>query len=202
MGESLNKQNWWTRLDERFERKRPELWKFVKWNIMGALSTVVEVGAYALMRYVLFKNFLTAPIRMPPLLQRVFELVKLDQGKGYLYAFLISITLGYIAAYILNRKLSFKSNSNVVLSSLLYTLNVVVVILVGSWVGTKFSVFLAQRDLLQWDFLAKIVQMLVPAIWAYPLNRFVIFPKKKEGAPPPTDIEQASQQEKEVTVHE
>ena len=180
MNDPVKKGNWLTRLDGKLEQKIPEFWKFLKWMIMGGLSTVVEIGAHYLLQYVIFKEILTAPISLPPLLQRVFSMVGLDQGRGYLYTYLISITIGYIAAYILNRKVSFKSNSNVALSSFLYTLNVIVVILVGSWVGTKFSVYLVGRGLQKWDFLAKPVEMLVPMLWAYPLNRFVIFPTKKD----------------------
>ena len=170
----------WRNLDGKLEKWNPELWKFIKWCIMGLVSTVPEMGSYYLMQYVLFKNILTAPISAPPALQAVLDLVKLNEGRGYLYAGLISITIGYTVAYVLNRKLSFKSDANVALSSFLYALNVLLVILVGSWVVAKFSMFLVARGWQSWDFLAKPVQMLVPMIWAYPLNRFIVFTQKKE----------------------
>jgi len=177
-------KNWWLKLDKRMEDSRPELWKFIKWNLVGAVTTVLDLGTFYLMMFVLFSyTFLTAPIGGPAWLQSFLAAIGLDEGLGFLYAYLISITLGYIAAYILNRKVAFKANNNVTLSSVIYAVNVVVVIITGSWFGTWFSMFLLD---LGWSsvlvtLLVKPLQLLIPMLWAYPLNRFVVFAQKKEA---------------------
>ena len=177
-------KQWWLNIDKKMEDSRPELWKFIKWNLVGAVTTVLDMGAYFLMMFVLFSDdFLYAPIGGPPWLQNFLAAIGLDEGLGTLYAFLISITLGYIAAYILNRKVAFKANNNVTLSSVIYAVNVVVVIISGSWFGTWFTMFLLERGVASVlvTLIAKPLQMLIPMTWAYPLNRFIVFAQKKDS---------------------
>jgi len=179
-------KQWWLNLDKRMEDSRPELWKFIKWNLVGAVTTVLDLGTYFIMLAALSDEFLYAPIGGPIWLQNFLAAIGLDEGLGILWTFLISITLGYIAAYILNRKVAFKANNNVTLSSVIYAVNVIVVIITGSWFGTWFTMFLRNRHVASWlvTILPKPLQMLIPMTWAYPLNRFIVFAQKKEE---PTD---------------
>ena len=55
----------------------------------------------------------------------------------------------------------------------------VAVILIGSWFGTWFSMFLEGQNLHMLIFLVKPVQMLIPMAWSYPLNRFIVFTQRK-----------------------
>ena len=50
-------------------------------------------------------------------------------SKGYLYTYLISTTIGYAIAFILNRKITFKADVNPTLSMILYAIMVVFTIL-------------------------------------------------------------------------
>ena len=176
----IKKQNWWVRLDTSMEAKKPELWKFIKWCITGLLASLVELIVTYVMQYGIFRNIIDAPVNAPAFLQPVLDMIGLSQGRGYLYTYLISITIGYTIAFILNRKTVFKANNNVALSSFIYLANVVVVILVGSWFGTWASMFLENNNLQVLIFLVKPVQMLIPMAWSYPLNRFIVFTQKKE----------------------
>ena len=177
-------KQWWLNIDKKMEDSRPELWKFIKWNLVGAVTTVLDLGTYFLLLAVLREEFLYAPIGGPMWLQRFLGAIGLDEGLGILWTFLISITLGYIAAYILNRKVAFKADNNVTLSSVIYAVNVIVVIITGSWFGTWFTMFLRNRHVAAWlvTILPKPLQMLIPMTWAYPLNRFIVFAQKKSPA--------------------
>ena len=196
MSELKTNENLWTRIDKKLEVKIPEVWKFVKWMMMGGLASLVELGAHYLLQYLIFRAILTAPIGGPDWLQPILELLRLDRGQGYLYAYLISITIGYTIAYILNRKVTFKSVSNLALSTTLYAIMVVFTILAGAWIGTTFSVFLANRGWSHLNFLVKPVQMAIPGLWTYPLNRFVILrPSKEAKAEAEADAEANAQEE-------
>jgi putative flippase GtrA len=176
-------KSWWLKLDLRMEEKKPELWKFLKWNMVGLVTTVLDLGVYYFMMFALFSEaYRTAPIGGPIWLQSFLSAIGLDEGLGTLYAFLVSITLGYVAAFILNRKIAFKANNNAIFASVIYVVNVVVVIITGSWFGTWFTMFLLEAG---WNTVlvtlaVKPLQLLIPMIWAYPLNRFIVFAQKKD----------------------
>ena len=180
MVDTAKKESWLARLDHTLERKIPELWKFIKWAVMGGLASAVELGVHYLLEYV-FRDILTAPItNIPDWLMGVLEFARLTKGRGFLYAYLISITVGYAIAYVLNRKISFKSNANIALSTTLYVIMVVFIVLTGAWIGATLSDFLIGRDLERLTFLVKPLQMVISGLWTYPINRFVIYRRKKE----------------------
>jgi len=194
MSEAAKKDNVWTRLDKKLEAKIPEIWKIIKWMIMGGLASGVELIAHYVMQFGIFRNIYNDPVYVP-MLQPVLDVVGLSYGRGALFTFLISITIGYTIAYILNRKVTFKSATNLALSTFLYALMVIFTILAGAWIGTTLTNLLYTHGLSQWDFLVKIVQMAIPGLWTYPLMRFVIIRPEKKA---PAEAEQA-QAEEETT---
>ena len=185
MSETGKQQNLWTRIDQKLEAKIPEIWKIVKWMMMSGLASIVELGAHYLMQFAIFANIYNDPIEGS--LATVLNFFRLEQGLGAFYTFLISITIGYVIAYILNRKVTFKSATNLLWSTIGYALMVVFTILAGAWIGTWLTNLLYTHGLSQWDFLVKLVQMAIPGLWTYPLMRFVIIRPAKN---PPGEEEQ------------
>lgn len=55
--------------------------------------------------------------------------------KGYLYSYAISATIGYAAAYVMNRKLTFQADNNPVFSTVVYVIMVAGTILFNTWFG-------------------------------------------------------------------
>ena len=167
----------------KFTEKYAELWKFIKFSIVGFSSTIVELGIFYLLQYVVFKNILTAP--MPD--NAFFKFVSftgLADGMGYFYAYVISTTIGYIIAFILNRKTTFKADSNVLVSTILYILMVIFTIGMTAWLGTQFQIFMANKGMQALgDVIGKPIVAALATAWTYPLNRFVIHRHKKEAAP-------------------
>ena len=194
---SEKQQGLWTRIDNSLEKKIPEIWKIIKWIIMGGLASIVELGAHYLMQFVIFANIYNDPIPYGGL-QSFLSIFGLERGLGALYTFLISITIGYTIAYILNRKVTFKSATNLALSTFLYALMVIFTILAGAWIGTQLTNLLYVNNLSQWDFLVKIVQMMIPGLWTYPLMRFVIIRPDKNA--PAEDSEESTDAPAEETV--
>ncbi|MCL2530641.1 MAG: GtrA family protein [Oscillospiraceae bacterium] len=169
-------------LDKRLETKIPEIWKFIKWCIVGGLANLVDIGSYFIMLALMSEAFQFAPIGGPAWWQNFLNAIGLNEGRGVLIAFLTSITLGYVVAYILNRKVAFKANNGVALSSVIYALNVLFVIVVGSWFGTVFTLWLVNRGASATlvALLPKPLQVVIPMTWSYPLNRLIVFTQKKE----------------------
>ena len=145
----------------KFVNKHAEIWKFIKFTFTGASTSVLELAVFWVLQYVVFKSLNEVPVTD----NAVLSFLGIEY-KGYMYSYFISAVIGYAAAYIMNRKLTFKADANPILNTWF-----------GSFLGTLIknsghdSVFIV--------LLTKLIVMTVPTLWTYPLNRFVIHRKKK-----------------------
>lgn len=160
----------------KFIDKHKEIWKFIKFSFTGASTSVLELGVFMLLQYIVFKSLNEVPVTD----NAVLSFLGIEY-KGYLYSYAISATIGYAAAYIMNRKLTFKADANPVLSTIIYAVMVVCTIAFNTWFGAFLGTVIKNNG---WDnvfveMLTKVIVMTVPTIWTYPLNRFVIHRKKK-----------------------
>ena len=172
---------------QKFTEKYAELWKFIKFTLVGFSSTLVELAVFYLLQYVAFKDILNAAMPDNPVFKFLGS-IGLAEGKGYFYAYIISTTIGYIIAFILNRKTTFKADSNVVLSTVLYIIMVIFTIIATAWMGTKFQVFMTEKGLQSLgDIITKPLVATLATAWTYPLNRFVIHRHKKTDAEAPAE---------------
>lgn len=165
---------------KKFTLKYPELWKFIKFNICVLVTSALDICSYLFLLYVVFKNQNSTPLPESQLLSLLGI-----RYKGYLFAYLISTTLGYVAAFLINRKITFHANINVVGSSVMYFALAVFNILVSSWIGSVFGAYTAEHSLSSplLEIVSKFVIINIPTLWTYPLERFVIQRKKKKRAP-------------------
>ena len=163
-----------------FTQKHSEIWKFIKFTFTGASTSVLELAVFAFLQYVVFKSLNQVPVTDSPIL----DFLGIEY-KGYMYSYFISAVIGYAAAYIMNRKLTFKADANPVLSTVLYAIMVVCTIAFNTWFGAYLGTVIQNKgyDSVFIVLLTKLVVMTVPTLWTYPLNRFVIQRKKKKRAP-------------------
>jgi len=174
---------------KKFTEKHAELWKFIKFTFAGSSSSLVELGVYMLLTSIVFKSLIKVAFVNP-----LFNYIGID-SKGYLYSYLISITVGYAIAFVINRKVTFHADSNPTVSVVLYIIMVIFTIFAGSWLGTVMSSFSLTLIDKGWSEAAvnavcKIIQMAVPTLWTYPLNRFVIH-RKRKVAPAAEEVKNA-----------
>lgn len=158
-----------------FTEKYKELWKFIKFTFAGASSSLVELGVHMLLLNVVFAGFAGEIINNPTL-----NMIGIT-SKDVLYSYLISTTIGYTIAFIMNRKITFKADSNVALSTFLYALMVVFTIFANGWIGSAMTTFATNHGYegTLCDLIIKVIGMTIPTLWTYPLNRFVIHRHKK-----------------------
>ena len=160
----------------KFVNKHAEIWKFIKFTFTGASTSVLELAVFWVLQYVVFKSLNEVPVTD----NAVLSFLGIEY-KGYMYSYFISAVIGYAAAYIMNRKLTFKADANPILSTVLYTIMVICTITFNTWFGSflgtiiKNSVHESVFILL----LTKLIVITVHTLWTYPLNRFVIHRKKK-----------------------
>lgn len=160
----------------KFAEKHAEIWKFIKFTFTGASTSVLEMAVFAFLQYVIFKSLNQTPVTD----NAVLAFLGIEY-KGYLYSYAISAIIGYAAAYVMNRKLTFKADANPVLSTIIYAVMVACTIAFNTWFGAFLGTWIKNNG---WDsvfieMLTKLVVMTVPTLWTYPMNRFVIHRKKK-----------------------
>lgn len=161
----------------RFTQKHSEVWKFIKFTFTGASTSVLELGVYMFLQYVVFQSLNQVPVTD----NAVLNFLGIEY-KGYMYSYAISAIIGYAAAYVMNRKLTFKADANPLFSTVIYAVMVAFTIAFNTWFGAFLGTLVKNNG---WDsavveMLMKLVVMTVPTLWTYPLNRFVIHRKKKE----------------------
>lgn len=158
-----------------FINKHSEIWKFIKFSFTGASTSVLELGVFAFLQYLILKSLNEVPVT-----ENAFLSFLGIEYKGYLYSYAISAIIGYTAAYVMNRKLTFKADANPVLSTIIYAAMVICTIIFNTWFGAFLGTLIKNNG---WDsviveLITKVVVMTVPTLWTYPLNRFVIHRKK------------------------
>ncbi|MBQ7546179.1 MAG: hypothetical protein IJT41_04335 [Clostridia bacterium] len=160
-----------------FTQKHKELWKFIKFTFTGASTSILEMAVFALLQYVVFRSLNEMPVTDNAVLSFLGI-----QYKGYMYAYFFSAAAGYTASYIMNRKITFHADANIVLSTILYVLMVVFTVFFNTWFGAFLSTLIKNHGYENvWTvMLTKFLVMSVSFLWTYPLQRFVIHRKRKE----------------------
>ena len=161
-----------------FVEKHSEIWKFIKFTFTGASTSILEMAVYAALQYGVFRSLQGVPVEISP----VLEFLGIEY-KGYLYSYLISAIIGYAAAFLMNRKLTFKADANPLVSSILYAIMVICTITFNTWFGAFLGTIVTNNGWSNFwvDMLLKLVVMTLPTVWTYPLSRFVIHRKKKDS---------------------
>lgn len=159
-----------------FINKHEEIWKFIKFSFTGASTSVLELGIFMFFQYIVFKSL--NEVRVTD--NAVLAFLGIEY-KGYLYSYAISAIIGYAAAYVMNRKLTFKADANPVLSTVIYSIIVIFTITFNTWFGAFLGTIVKNNG---WDnviveMITKAIVMTVPTLWTYPMNRFVIHKKRK-----------------------
>ena len=162
-----------------FIEKHKEIWKFIKFAFTGVSTSVLQLLVDLFCLYVVFASMEDAVVENKFLLW-----LGIGDQMAAAYSYFIAAVVGYAAAFIMNRKMTFKADSNPVLSMILYIIMVIFTILVTTWMKPFLRGLIADAGYESaWiDLLLDVVVMTIPTAWTYPLQRFVIHRKKKTPA--------------------
>ena len=163
--------------ENSFIQKHQEVWKFIKFTFTGLSTTLIYYAVYYLLYYMILKSLNTVPVTDNAVLSFLGI-----QYKGDMYEFFIASCISYIASYIMNRKMTFHSDSNLLLSTILYVIMVVLTVTFSTWFGAFMMSWVRNHN--HENFwvvtLVNLIVILVPFLWTYPLQRFVIHRPKQE----------------------
>ena len=156
----------------RFLQTHPEIDKLVKFSMVGLFCATMDMLLFFFLVFVAFRGMKAEPYDL-------FGIFHYD-GIGYFLAFLISTGSNYTLAFILNRKHTFRADSNPALSAVLYFVMIAITVFSGAWIGVALMDWFQAKDMVRLgEFIVKPLASLIPSIWVYPMNRFVIHRHKK-----------------------
>ncbi|MCD7826987.1 MAG: GtrA family protein [Clostridiales bacterium] len=173
-----------------FVDKHKEIWKFIKFAFTGASTSILQLLVDLFCLYVVFASMKDQAVE-----NEFLVWLGVGDQMAAAYSYFISAVVGYAAAFIMNRKMTFKADSNPVLSMILYVLMVVFTILVTTWMKPflRGLIVNAGYENAFIDIVLDIVVMTVPTVWTYPLQRFVIHRKKKTPENAAADTEEKAE---------
>jgi len=166
--------------DHAFAQKHPELWKLVKWIIVGFIANVPELGVYMLCLYG-FRALDVTNMSIFGFMQNIVPPNETFHIAVVIYAYMISTAVGYAIAFILNRKATFHANANLALSTFLYVLMVCGIIYFNGISGPIISSLVGYLPIPVGvaEGASKFLSMMAAGVLTYPITRFVIHRKKK-----------------------
>ena len=186
-----------------FTEKHARVWEFIKFVFTACSTTVLY--------YIIFwigQATLVEPLKGVEVHSAILKFLGYDANLGLAISYLSASFLSYVASYIMNRKVTFKSNSNVLVSTLLFALMVIVTTAFTSWFGT-FATEWAQSKggFLASGFVSSLViptvAMLIPFVWTFPFQKYVIYRNKPVEEEPTAEdatiVENETTTENEIT---
>jgi len=179
----MDKESKWVQLDNKLGEKHPEIWKIVKWMIVGFIANIPELGVYLLCLH----GFQAARVENLSIFGFMERIIQPNEGfhiAVVIYAYMISTAVGYTVAFILNRKATFHADANLALSTFLYVLMVCGIIYFNGVSGPFISnlVGMINMPVNISEGVSKFLSMMLAGVLTYPITRFVIHRKKKESA--------------------
>ena len=154
----------------RFKEKHETLYQFIFFALMGCFTTVVDLGAYAIFNFLVFKKYANTPFS--------WWLVKYSPESGGLCAFL-SFALSYVISqtfnFFLQRKTTFKATNNVLKSGIMYAIMAVSMwflqIYLPSLIGAPIYLALGVAF---GGVVVKCINMFTSMCIQFPINKWVI----------------------------
>ena len=140
-------------------------------------TSILYFVVYYLCEYVFFKHLNATPVTDNPVLSFLGI-----QFVGTACSYFIASFCSFAASYVINRKVTFKSNSNILFSTVLYTIMTVLTVAFTTWFGAFMKTVLYEHNLDGGilEVLMPCVVMCIPFLWTYPLQRFVIYKNRNE----------------------
>ncbi len=150
------------------------LWQLVLFMLMSGVTTLVDIGTFALLNF-----WILVPYRATPFFWGPFCYGVESGGLTAFGAFAVSFAVSQTFNFFLQRKTTFKANNNAVISAILYAVMVIGVYFVQLFLPTLLRAPLAAVIGATFGDLAmKLINMTVSMLIQFPLNKYVIMRKR------------------------
>jgi len=178
------KQSFAAKLDSiEFAKRRPELWKFIKASAGGLAASLPGFAAYMVLVPFLTRH----DVALPNFFFFNFLARHMRESAAYtipalVYGFIISSFIGQTLSFFPNRKLAFRADNNVALSTFLMILLALFTIFANGILGPAIATIVFQMSFLPdgvLNSISKFLSICSATIWCYPANRFLIHRVRK-----------------------
>jgi len=160
-----------------WRERHPDLYEFILFNVMSNVATFVNFTVLAISTGILFRSLADTSFRW-----FIFDYPVKGSGDGGLCGFLGFLT-AYVCAQIVNfivqRKVGFEANCNIIKVLPWYIATVTVAGIISIWLPPH--VMAAAEDYIGGTiatYLANIVNIVVQVVINYPMMKFVIMKKE------------------------
>ena len=177
----MERQNKLKAFSQRVKAKAQTLWELVMFFLMSGVTTIVDLGVFALCNFLIFVNLKNTPFS--------WWLLEYGPDNGGLCAFLsvaVSFAVSQTFNFFLQRKATFSATNNVAKSAVMYAVMVVAVYFLCLWlpsvIGAPIYALLGAG---LGALVVKVLLQLVSALIQFPINKWVIMRKdanKGDGA--------------------
>jgi len=156
-----------------FLEKHQTLWEYIKFTAMSVVTTIVDLGVFALLNY-----WLLAAYKQIAFSWWLFDYRVENGGLTAFLSLLISFTISQTVNFFLQRKVTFGATNNKVYSAIMYTIMVVAVYFLTLWLPTLFIEPLYAAIGENWGgIITKMICMTVSFVIQFPMNKWVIMRK-------------------------
>lgn len=164
---------------KQFTEKHAEIWKFIKFTFAGTSSSIVQYGVDVLFHFVIFRSLSGRVID-----SEVLHFLGIADEMDAALAYFVAATVGYAIAFVMNRKVTFEANNGLTAGIIIYIVMVVATIFITAWMKGIFTSFAKEHEFYNGfiDFVIDLAIIIIPFIWTYPLQRFVIHRKTPDKA--------------------
>lgn len=153
-----------------WKEKHSGFWQFILFMLMSGITTLVDLGTFALFRF-----WLLAPFRDQPFFWGPFRYSVESGGLTAFGAFAISFAISQTFNFFLQRKTTFKASNNVAASAAMYVVMVIGVYFMQLYLPTLLRAPLAGAfGEAAGDIAMKLVNMTVSMLIQFPMNKYVI----------------------------
>ena len=149
------------------------LWQFLLFMLMSGITTLVDLGTFALFNFWLLKPYSATPFFWGP-----FRYGVESGGLTAFGAFAASFAVSQTFNFFLQRKTTFQANNNALISAIFYVIMVVGVYFLQLFLPTLLRAPLAALIGATFaDLAMKLINMSVSMLIQFPLNKYVIMRK-------------------------
>jgi len=155
---------------QEWKNKHKTLWQFVMFTLMSCITTVVDLGSFALFNYLVFTSLNTQPF-----FWWIINYSIEDGGLGAFLAFGLSFAISQTFNFFLQRKTTFKANNNALYSGIMYAVMVIGVYFLQLWIPSLILAGIAAAVGAKWSaMVVKFINMTISMLIQFPMNKWVI----------------------------
>jgi putative flippase GtrA len=160
----------------QLKQNNKTLWQFITFTLLSLVTTVIELGIFSLLNYVLLTSLKATPFHF-----WVFTSDVLAGGLCAFLAYMISFVISQTFNFFIHRKVTFSANNNQLYSGIMYGIMVLSLFFLQLWIPQLFREWLSGITGPDWaDFILKNSNMTLSFLIQFPMNKWVIMRQKRE----------------------